>query len=58
MNIYRYTNYDNGGIVIAENKDEAKRFLCDRYGDEDFIVWEARYDDFYDPSCPNVYECY
>lgn len=65
-NIWRYSvnEGDAGGIVIAENKDEAYRKIFNKYkafnesGEVEIIVWKAEDDDYYDKNYEDVLECY
>ena len=65
-NIWRYSvnEGDAGGIVIAENKDEAYEKVFNKYknfnGNEkaEIIIWKAKDDDYYDKDYEDVLECY
>ena len=64
MEAYRYSiSCMNGGIVMADSKDDAFEKLRSKYGAKlllhrETLVWKATDDDYYDPDCPDVYECY
>jgi len=61
---WRYTYCGgNGGLVIADTKEEAARRLAEKYG---FLeasqaqIWSWDYDDYYDgeyPNILNIYDC-
>lgn len=67
-NIWRYTVNEGeaGGIVIANNKEEAERKVKEMYEDYDgsedienvIIVWKALLDDYYSKDYPDVLEIY
>ena len=65
-NIWRYSvnEGDAGGIVIAENKNEAYRKIFNKYKDfngnekAEITVWKATDDDYYDKDYEDVLECY
>lgn len=67
-NIWRYTvnEREAGGIVIANNKEEAERKVKEMYEDYDgsedienvIIVWKALLDDYYSEDYPDVLEIY
>ena len=67
-NIWRYTVNEGeaGGIVIANNKEEAERKVKEMYEDYDgsedtenvIIVWKALLDNYYSKDYPDVLEIY
>ncbi len=63
MIAYRYTIDEgrHGGIVFANNEDEADEKLAQFYGDDiegSFVeIWKWEDDDYYKPI-PGVYDCY
>ena len=67
-NIWRYTVNEGeaGGIVIANNKEEAERKVKEMYEDYDgsedtenvIIVWKVLLDDYYSKDYPDVLEIY
>ncbi len=58
MKMWRYTNYENGGIVFANTEEEGHEKLIAKYGTDNFIVWEWENDDYYDSEHPDVIDCY
>lgn len=65
-NIWRYSvnEGDAGGIVIAENKDEAYEKVFNKYKNfnrnekAEIIIWKAKDDDYYDKDYEDVLERY
>ena len=56
--MWRYTNYEHGGIVFADTIQEAEAKLKAKYGTDDFVVWLWDIDDYCDPDNPDVIDCY
>lgn len=59
-NLYRWCDQYGGGLVIADSLEDAGEKLAKRYGDdrEEFIIWEATNDDYYDDDYPLVFDIY
>ena len=60
-NIYRYSinEGDFGGVVMANNLDEATERVAKKYGSQkEILVWEFLNDDYYDGENKDVIECY
>ena len=56
--MWRYTNYDSGGIVFAETEEEAHKKLKAKYEKDNFEVWDWLNDDYYDSDHSDVIDCY
>ena len=62
MTAYRYSiNGEHGGMVFANNKEEAEGKLIEFYKrdiiNSNIEIWKWEDDDFYKPV-PDVYDCY
>ena len=56
---YSINEGDFGGVVIAENLNEATEKVVKKYKDGKMIdVWMVKNDDFYDKENKDVIECY
>lgn len=56
---YSINEGDFGGVVIAENLNEATEKVVKKYKDGKIIdVWMVKNDDFYDKENKDVIECY
>lgn|GEM_PF-1660716 len=61
---YRYSlDLSHGGIVIATDKNEAKRKVAARCKDDgespdEILIWDIQEDEFFNERHPDVMDCY
>ena len=55
--VYRWSDSNGGGIVIARDSIEAKEKLI-KYGREECEIWSWVDDDYYDETNPDVMDIY
>ena len=60
--LYRWSDDHGGGLVIASSVEEAREKLVARYSrynrTDNFVIWKATDDDYYDPDHPDVLDVY